>query len=446
MSAWVIRGPQQPSGAVSVPGDKSITHRALLLAALAEGTSRITGPLSSGDALATRRVLGGWGVEVRDEGRPGAPVWTLEGRGLRGLAAPRGPLDCGRSGTTLRLAAGVAAAQPTTTTLGGDPQLTARPMGRVRDPLRALGATVSGPDGARRAPLTIAGGALRPTVWAPRIASAQVKSCVLFAGLCAGVPVGVDEPLPSRDHTERLFAHLGMDVRSTPRADGGVSVRFVPGEVPRGFELRVPSDPSSASFLWAWAALAGGEARVEGVLLNPGRSGLLRVLEAMGAAVEVTPTGTEGGETIGDVRVGGGALRAVEVGGAEVVALVDEVPLLALLATQAAGTTRIRDAAELRRKESDRLATTARELTRLGACVRETVDGLEVDGPTPLLGAGVQSHGDHRLALALAVAGLVARGETTIRDVACHRDSFPGFPAAVAALGGVLAEREEVPC
>lgn len=446
MSAWVVRGPQQPRGSVPLPGDKSITHRALMVAALAEGTSRIAGPLSSGDALATRRVLGEWGVEVRDEGAPGAPVWTVEGRGLRGLATPRGALDCGRSGTTLRLAAGIAAAQPTTTTLGGDPQLTARPMRRIRDPLRALGATVRGPEDASRAPLTITGGVLRSTVWTPRIASAQVKSCVLFAGLCAGVPVGVEEPLPSRDHTERLFAHLGLDVRSTARANGGVAVRFVPGVPLRGFELRVPGDPSSASFLWAWAALAAGDVRVEGVLLNPGRSGLLRVLEAMGAAVEVTPTGTQGGEVVGDVRVGGGALRAVEVGGAELVALVDEVPLLALLATQAAGTTRIHDAQELRHKESDRLATTARELTCLGASVRETADGLEVDGPTPLVGAEVQSHGDHRLALALAVAGLVARGQTTVRGVDCHRDSFPGFPAAVAALGGALAEREEVPC
>ncbi|MCA8921023.1 MAG: 3-phosphoshikimate 1-carboxyvinyltransferase [Planctomycetes bacterium] len=433
-----------------MPGDKSITHRALLLAALAEGRSRIEGPLLAGDALATRGVLAGWGVEVT-EGAPGSGgkvAWEVRGRGLRGLVAPQGPLDCGRSGTTLRLAAGIAAGQGHPVTLSGDPQLLARPMGRIRDPLRALGATVEGPGDAARAPLFIHGGALRGGAWTPEVASAQVKSCLLLAGLCAGVEVTVVERTPTRDHTERLLRHLGVELTVTAGADGAQRVALPAGAGPLpAFTLEVPGDPSSASFLWAWAALTpGGDVSVEDVALNPGRTGLLRVLARMGAQVECTPAGSRGGEPVGRVRVRGQALRAVEVGGAELVALVDEVPLLALLATQATGTTRVRDASDLRHKESDRLATTAAELGRLGAQVEVLPDGLRVRGPTPLHGAVVESHGDHRLAMTLATAGLVAHGATTVRGVACHRDSFPGFCERVAALGGRVDALEEAPC
>ncbi|MEZ6186244.1 MAG: hypothetical protein R3F62_14710 [Planctomycetota bacterium] len=270
------------------------------------------------------------------------------------------------------------------------------------------------------------------------MASAQVKSCVLLAGLSGQVEVSVLEPMPSRDHTERLLGALGIDlVRDGPR------ITLRPGRLPVPFGLEVPGDASSASFLWAWAAL-GGDVEVREVGLNPGRTGVLRALEAMRAAVEVTDEGERGGEPVGRVRVRGAELQALEVGGGELVALVDEVPLLALVATQAQGTTRIRDAQELRHKESDRLATTARELGKLGARVRVTADGLEVEGPTPLVGAEVESHGDHRLALALTIAGAVARGRTRVRGVACHRDSFPGFPGLFRELGGALEEEE--PC
>jgi 3-phosphoshikimate 1-carboxyvinyltransferase len=407
------------------PGDKSISHRALLLGALANGTSRIENFLPAQDCLATLACLRSLGVRVLQHD---PTTVTVTGRGLDGLSAPAGPLDCVRSGTTMRLLAGILAGQRFASVLTGDPQLLRRPMRRVVAPLRAMGAEIQDTDG--RGPLAIVG---RPLVGQHHhlaVASAQVKSALLLAGLYAQGPTVVHQPGPARDHTERMLISMGARVRVD-----GLKVSLEPPSSLAPLRTMVPGDISSAAFLLVAAALApGSRITALNVGLNPTRTGLLGVLAGMGVRLEIANRHDQGGEPVADVTAWAGGLRATDVGGDTVVRMIDEFPVLAVAATQAAGTTRVRDAAELRVKETDRIATIVAELTRMGARIEPQPDGFVVKGPTPLRGALVDSHGDHRLAMALVVAGLVAEGETVVLRAGSIADSFPGFAQRLAEL------------
>jgi 3-phosphoshikimate 1-carboxyvinyltransferase len=408
-----------------VGGDKSITHRALLLAALAPGTSHVRGASTAGDCGATLSLLPSLGAAVRTG--PEAIAVTGHPREIEGRL---GTLECGRSGTTMRLLAGLLAGLPVTASLTGHPQLLRRPMRRVADPLRAMGADVALED-ADHAPIRIQGGRLRGRSHLLPVASAQVKSALLLAGLHARGATRVALPTPTRDHTERLLAAMGARIRVT--AHGPVSIE--PGRL-HPIDLDVPGDLSSAAFLLAAAALVpGSDVTVPDVGLNPTRTGFLDLLAAMGAEVTTEVTGAnQAGEPVGSVRVRARALRAVRVEADEVPRAVDELPLAALLATAAEGTTAIHGAAELRTKESDRIAGLVAGLRRLGADVEEFRDGFAVTGPTPLRGGRVDAAGDHRLAMTFRVASLVARDEVVVDAGAWVGDSFPGFDAALAAL------------
>ena len=426
MSRLTVRPSVPLRGRVRVPGDKSISHRALLLGALADGTSRIRGFLSSGDCLATLACLRTLGVEVETHD---ATTLTIHGRGLRGLRTPSVPLDCARSGTTMRLLAGILAghplgpaSRPCPCMLTGDEQLLRRPMRRVVEPLRRMGAEIETTDG--HAPLTIRGRRLRGCDHTLAIASAQVKSALLMVGLYADGPTTIRQPGPARDHTERMLAAMGAAIEVS-----GLTVTLAPSPSPLvPLSLRIPGDISSAAFpLVAAALVPGSEVTIEGVGVNPTRIGLLDVLRAMGAEIALDNEREQGNEPVADVTVRASGLVGVEVGGDTVVRMIDEFPVLAVAATQAHGATVVRDAAELRVKETDRIAAIVAELRALGARIDPLPDGFIIDGPTPLHGAVVDSHGDHPLAMALAVASLVAEGEIVIENAECVDDSFPGF-------------------
>jgi 3-phosphoshikimate 1-carboxyvinyltransferase len=440
MNQIVVQGGDPLRGRAALPGDKSISHRALLLGAIAGGTSHIDNFLPAADCLATLNAVGALGIEVED---PSPASLIVHGCGLHGLQEPEDVLDCVRSGTTMRLLAGILAGQPFASVLSGDLQLRRRPMARIAEPLRLMGATVLGRDGGRLPPLAIHGGDLHGIDYALPVASAQVKSALLLAGLYASGPTTVREPGPARDHTERMLLAMGaeLDVAGMEgdRTGPATAVRIVPGGSLRPLDLTVPGDFSSAAFLIVAATLVpGSEVTLEGVGVNPTRTGLLDVLQAMGASMTLENERAAGGEPVADVVVRASELRGTEVSGPTVVRMIDEFPVLAVAATQAQGETLVRDAAELRVKETDRIATTVQELRHLGADIDPRPDGFVVHGPTPLRGAPVDCHGDHRLAMALAVAGLVAAGETAVHDAGCIGDSFPGFETALAHLGAHL--------
>ncbi|MBI2370367.1 MAG: 3-phosphoshikimate 1-carboxyvinyltransferase [Deltaproteobacteria bacterium] len=415
-------------GVLPIPGDKSCSHRALILSALAEGRSQIRGWLEAEDTRRTLEALRHLGVTIA-EGAEG--TLTVEGHGLGGLQEPADVLDAGNSGTTLRLLAGLLAGQPFCTVLTGDASLRCRPMARVVEPLRQMGAAILGRQGGDLAPLTIQGGGLRAITHASPVASAQVNSAVLLAGLQAAGRTTVIEPVRSRDHTERMLAGFGAKV--------GVEQTRVWVEGPARLtpmELTVPGDFSAAAFFLVAALVVEGSAlTLQNVGINPTRTGLLEILEAMGARVKVRPRPAQGGEPVADLEVEAARLRGITVSGDLVVRAIDEIPVLCVAAALAEGETVIRDARELRVKESDRLATMAAELGRLGARVEELDEGLRIHGGR-LRGAVCQSHGDHRVAMALAVAGLAAEGETVIEDAACIATSFPTFPALLAEVAG----------
>jgi 3-phosphoshikimate 1-carboxyvinyltransferase len=438
---------------LSVPGDKSISHRAAILAALAEGRTVITNYSSSADCASTLEALRGLGVTVERDG----PVVRVEGRRVDGrqrideveprLHQPSSTLDCGNSGTTMRLLAGVLAAQPFASLLVGDESLSRRPMRRVVEPLERMGARVSTDDG--HAPLRVEGRRpLRAIEYTTPVASAQVKSCVLLAGLGAQGRTRVRESEPTRDHTERMLRWFGVNVasgfeRADERGEGardeGATPHFFaelegPAEL-RARDLTVPGDISSAAFLVAAAALLeGSELYVEGVGLNATRAGVLETLRAFGADVSETDAFERCNEPVGDVRVrGAGQLKPAHAGavvlrGSDIPALIDELPLLAVVGSQSACGLEIRDARELRVKESDRISAVVENLRAMGASVEEYEDGLRVEGPTRLRGARLRSFGDHRIAMAFAVAALTARGETYIEGAEeCVAVSFPEF-------------------
>ena len=405
------------AGTVHVPGDKSIAHRALMLAVLAQGESWIDGLPEGEDVRATIACLRALGGSLQRSGRG----MRIQGTGLESFATPHGSLDCANSGTTMRLLLGVLAGGSISARLDGDASLRRRPMARVVEPLKSMGARIESQYG--RPPLAVTGAPLQGRRHVQPVPSAQVKSAILLAGLFARGPTTVVEPVPTRDHTERLLAAMGADLRV---AAGSVELR--PSHRPLGaIELAVPGDFSSASFWMAAAALRPGwSITIEGVGLNPTRTAFLRILEAMGTAVDVELAEADT-EPVGTVRVTGHPLRAVTLGGEEVVAAIDEIPALLAVATQAEGRTTIAGAAELRVKESDRIAGMAEGLRRMGAAVDERPDGISVDGPAALRGATVDSSGDHRIAMALAIAGLAADGPTSIVDAESVAVSYPEF-------------------
>lgn len=416
-------------GVLRVPSDRSITVRALLIAALAEGISHIHAPLNSDDTEAALNCVRALGVDVAPLHDAGAlPSLQARGLGLRGLRAPSAPLFCNASGTTLRLMAGMLAGQPFDSVLDGNAQLRRRPMRRVTEPLRQMGARIEDTNGCAPLRIHAATQPLHGITYTLPIASAQVKSALLLAGLYADAPVVVHEPAPTRDHTERLLraAGVALDVRAE---DTTPSIVLTPPRAPlRALDVRVPADFSSAAFFIVAACLVpGARLRLADVGLNPTRTGLLDALRTMGAIVRIENLREEGGEPVGDLEVQHAELRGITVGGALVPRMIDEFPIFAVAATQAHGTTIVRNAEELRVKESNRLEGFVGELRKLGARIETTADGFIVEGPTPLRGAVVNTLDDHRVAMALAVAALIAQGDTTLVGANCVRKTYPTF-------------------
>lgn len=419
-------------GSVAVPGDKSLTHRLMLLAGLTPGRSRLRGALTSLDARSTARILRGLGIGVSSL-RPNADV-VVQGRAR--FKRPLQTLHCGNSGTTARLSLGLLAAHSFTARLTGDNSLRSRPMRRVTEPLAQMGAQF-GPVDPDRLPFSVRGGLLRPLEWRLPVSSAQIKGCLLFAGLAGGVPVSLLEPSGrSRDHTERLFRGFGYAVVE----DAAGWIHFSPSGVLSSFDLTVPGDPSSAAFLVGAALLAeGGNLRVHGVGLNPTRTGFLRVLERMGARVTVSAGGESGGEPVGDLMVEPGPLRGIRVLATEIPGLIDEVPVLAVLASRARGESRFEEVGELRVKESDRLGLLAANLRAIGTRAAVEGNALVVEGGEARPAGRVRTAGDHRIAMAFATLRAVPGAKVHLDDLTCAEVSFPGFDAA---LSSVLARRK----
>lgn len=418
MSDWKIRRAPTIQAEIEVPGDKSISHRAVLLAALSNGPCVIKGFLPSEDCLCTVAAMRALGVEIET-----ADDSTLVVHGKRRVfTEPAGDIDCGNSGTTMRLLAGLLAGQPFTSRLVGDASLSKRPMHRVIEPLTEMGAKVTAEGADGRPPLLIEGGELKPTHYFSPVASAQVKSAVLLAGLFANGKTSVTEPTQSRDHTERMLEYFLVRPQKQD-----LTVSLFGGQTPESRDFQVPGDISSAAFwLVAAAAQPRSQLLVRNIGLNETRTGVLAVLLRMGAHVrEIIET--EEAEPMGSVEIQGARLRGTTIAGKEIPNVIDELPILAVAGALAVGKTVIANAAELRVKETDRLAAIATNLRAMGAQVVETEDGMEIMGGAPLHGARLQSFGDHRIAMAFAVAGLFAEGETVIEDTECVNTSYPGF-------------------
>lgn len=425
---WEITPPKALRGSVFVPGDKSISHRAALLGALAEGETQVENFLLGADCLATIKCLAAMGVSFDGPDEKGRLV--VHGRGAAALREPADVLDAGNSGTTMRLLLGVLAGCPFFSVITGDASLRRRPMKRVVEPLTRMGASIWGRQGGKLAPLAVRGGDLEAINYTLPVASAQVKSALLLAGLFARGETSVTEPVPTRDHTERMLEQFGASIRKE-----GNTVSIKGGQRLTGCQVVVPGDISSAAFLLVAAAVVpGSEVTVRGVGVNPTRDGILEVLKQMGADIEIFNRGYLGNEPVADIRVRHSRLTGVTVKGEIIPRLIDEIPVLAVAGALAEGETVIRDAAELRVKESDRIETVAGELKKLGAEVEVLPDGLRVQGGRPLTGTVLQSHGDHRVAMAMAVAGLVAKGKTLIQDTRCVDVSFPGFAGILSSL------------
>ncbi len=407
-------------GQTRVPGDKSISHRALLFSSVAEGEVEIEGLLQAGDTLSTAGCLKGLGVRFEGDWRK----LRVMGGGLEGFVEPDNVLDAGNSGTTARLLAGLLAGQPFASVLNGDASLRKRPMNRVAEPLRQMGAVMDGRREGSLLPFFIRGGKLHPISYRLPVPSAQVKSAVLLAGLFADGITEVQEKYPSRDHTERMLQHLGADI-----SRGETSCRLKGKQKLHGDYIKVPGDISSAIFLLTAAVLAPeGELLIEEVGVNPTRIGAINVLKEMGAQIEIIHRREQSGEPMADILARGGKpLKGISIGEETIPSLVDEVPVLAVAALFARGYTEITGAGELRVKETDRLRALSLELSRLGAVVKEFPEGLVIEGGARLRGAACSSHGDHRIAMALAVAALFSEGETKIQGAESVDISFPGF-------------------
>jgi 3-phosphoshikimate 1-carboxyvinyltransferase len=425
---------------IRVPGDKSISHRALMLAPLAEGTSRIRGLAYGADVRATAVAMRALGASATHPLEAGAP---LEVVGPVELRSPSSAIDCGNSGTTARLLIGLIAGSSVSATLDGDDSLRRRPMARVVDPLRRAGGALRELGESGHLPIEIDGRALTAIEHESEVASAQVKSALLLAGLASRVPVTVIEPGASRDHTERMLRAMGARVAGEP-VERGVRVSCEPPAGPlKPIDLSVPGDFSAAAFWLALAVLGGcgDEVRVEGVGLNPGRTGFLRALQAMGASCDVVTTHDEAGEPVGDAAARPSTLRGAEIAPEWVPSLIDEIPILACVASRAVGTTVIRGARELRVKESDRIAALHSNLVSLGVSSRELPDGLEIEGGGGALRGTVEARGDHRIAMAFAVLGAVPGNSIAVDDRTCVQVSYPGFWEELARVARPEAER-----
>jgi 3-phosphoshikimate 1-carboxyvinyltransferase len=413
-------------GTLTVPGDKSITHRAIILSALAEGDATISNYCPGEDCLNTMQAMQGLGISIAI----GEDRLTVSGKGLWGLQEPQEILDCGNSGTAIRLLAGVLAGQDFFSVLTGDASICKRPMGRVVGPLREMGAVIAGRRGGELAPLALTGARLRGLAYRSPIASAQVKSSVLLAGLFAEGTTSVTEPSPSRDHTERLFKFLGI-----PITQNGLTVSLSGRPSFTARNIVIAGDLSAAAFFLVAASLVpGSDIAIPGIGINPTRTGVLDVLRDMGAQIEALNLREEAGEPVADLRVRAAPLHGITIGAERIPQTIDELPILCVAAAGAQGKTVISGARELRVKETDRIATMALELRRMGVEVEEQPDGLSIHGGRPMTGAVCQSHGDHRVAMSMAVAGLVARGETRVEDTACIATSFPGFDKKLRGL------------
>ena len=430
----IVHPSKQLGGTIEVPGDKSISHRVAMMAALASGATKVTNFLQSEDCVNTLRAMEALGARsfFSEDGE-----LTIQGTGGN-LMEPAGPLNVGNSGTTIRLLSGILAGQPGTYEITGDESLCSRPMTRIKDPLERMGAKVELTGEKGTAPIKITGGKLKAINYTLPVASAQVKSCLLLASLFAEGNMSVTEPIPTRDHTERLFRTLGLPIQ----VDGlTVQIKGLGEKGPslKARPFRIPGDFSSAAFwLVAAAARKKSEVTINGVGLNPRRIALLDVLRRAGAQVEVNLSSANAdAEPVGDIHIVGGSLKAVEVGGADIPNLIDELPLVAVLGALAEGTTVIRNAAELRVKESDRIATMAANLRLLGVEVEEREDGMAIQGGAELKPtAPVRSYGDHRIAMAMAVLATCANDPVVINNVACVDTSYPGFWNDLKNIGG----------
>lgn len=418
MSDWKVRRASTIRTELTVPGDKSISHRAVMLAAMSNGPCVIRGFLPSEDCLCSAAAMRALGVKIET---PEPDTLIVHGT-KRKFTAPQGDIDCGNSGTTMRLLCGILAGQPFRSRLIGDPSLSKRPMKRVIEPLTQMGATIRAEGANERPPLVVEGGPLKPIHYYSPVASAQVKSAVLLAGMFASGKTVVTEPSQSRDHTERMLEYfLVRPVKED------LTVSLYGGQTPESRDFQVPGDISSAAFwLVAAAAQPGSHLLVRNVGLNETRTGILGVLVRMGAGVREIHENDEA-EPMGTIEIRGDRLKGTVVAGKEIPNVIDELPIIAVAAALAHGKTVIADAGELRVKETDRLAAIATNLRAMGAQVSETEDGLEIMGGAPLHGARLQSYGDHRIAMAFAVAGLFAEGETIIEGTECVATSYPGF-------------------
>lgn len=429
MPTLTVKRLQSFPAEITVPGDKSISHRSAMFAGLADGTTVIDGFLPSEDCLCTLHAMAALGATVQPlQEQPGVGLVKMAVTGTAGaFKAPATPVDCGNSGTTMRLLSGILAGQPFTTTLFGDASLSKRPMKRIADPLGLMGARITGQGEKICAPITIEGGSLHPIEYTLPVASAQVKSAVLLAGLFAPGTTTVIEPVATRNHTERIMSHFGIAWQRE-----GTRISVTGGQIPRAADILVPGDISSAAFwLVASAAQPGATLRLNNVGLNATRTGILDVLLRMGARITRSDV-REHGEPCGAVTIQGGPLQGTTIGGAEIPNVIDELPILAVAGALAQGTTTIRDAAELRVKETDRIAAVAANLRLMGVTVTEFDDGMEITGGAALHGATIPTFHDHRIAMAFAIAGLFAEGETVIEGAECIRTSYPNFEQHLA--------------
>lgn len=414
-------------GTITVPGDKSVSHRSVMLGALADGITHVTGFLMGEDCLSTIDCFRKMGVEIFIHADN---TVTVHGVGLHGLHAPNERLYTGNSGTTTRLISGILSGQHFETSLTGDASIEKRPMGRVMKPLREMGADITGTDD-NFCPLTIRPGQLHGIEYTLPVASAQLKSAILLAGLYADTPTTVIEPAPSRDHTERMLRALGCQVETD-----GCRITLYPPKKLTACDITVPADISSAAFfLVAGAIVPGSEFTIRNVGVNPTRDGVIEVLQNMGADITLHDLRDEG-EPICDITIRASKLHGTEISGAIIPRLIDELPVLAVAAACAEGTTIIRDAAELKVKESNRIAAMVTELTRAGADVQETEDGMVIHGGKPLCGASFDTYHDHRIAMSMAVCALVCEGESEIKDTDVVAISYPNFFDTLNALGG----------
>lgn len=419
MDIHVERSQQGLIGIIKVPGDKSISHRAVMFGALAEGTTEVTGFLKGEDCLGTIRCMRQLGVEIVEEN----DKIIVNGKGISGLQEPAAILDVGNSGTTIRLLAGILASLPHAFVLVGDESIAKRPMARVTGPLKMMNAFIDGREFGQYTPLFIRGGNLRGIHYVSPVASAQVKSAILLAGLGAEGVTTVTEPAKSRDHTERMLRAFGVEVN-----EDDLTVSVAGGQVLKATKVDVPGDISSAAFpLVAGAIVPDSEITLENVGINPTRTGIIDVLTAMGADIQITEEATASGEPTASIKVRTSELKGTTISGDLIPRLIDEIPAIAVLATQAHGTTIIKDAQELKVKETNRIDAMVTQLKLLGADIEATEDGMKIVGPVPLKGGVVQSFGDHRIGMSLALCGLIADDTVTIKDAEAINVSYPGF-------------------